>query len=44
MKYVSAASSLAEEWQEEFQMLCDPQGCDLDAFGQLLDDESEEFC
>jgi len=34
------------EWQEEFQMLCDPQGCDLNAFGQLIDDDSEDglFC
>lgn len=30
------------DWQEEYQMLCDPQGCDFNAFGQLLDDDSED--
>ncbi|CAJ1375227.1 unnamed protein product [Effrenium voratum] len=30
-----------EEWEEEYRVLCEAQGCDLAAFGQLLDDDED---
>ena len=51
MKIAQTQSKLVECWcnfmvtwpkkNVDAARLCDPQGCDLNAFGQLIDDDSE---